>query len=71
MSQVHTPFYKFRRLMMSKRIVPFAVITLFCFIMAGCMVSKGIYLKSVKEAQILNEDLDSLQKRYTLLWLYA
>ena len=52
---------------MSKRIVPFAVITLFCFITAGCMVSKDTYLKSVKEAQLLHEDMDSLQKKYTLL----
>jgi len=52
---------------MSKRIVPFAVIPLFCFIMAGCMVSKDTYLKSVKEAQTLNENLDSLLKRYATL----
>ena len=47
---------------MSKRIVPFAVITFFCFVMAGCMVSKDTYLKSVKEVQGLHDDLDPLQK---------
>lgn len=52
---------------MSKRIVPFAVIMFFCFVMAGCMVSKDTYLKSVKEAQGLHDDLNSLQNRYALL----
>ena len=68
MSHVHTTiFYKSRRVIMSKKIVPFAVITLFCFIMAGCMVSKDTYLKSVKEAQNLSDDLYSLNEEYMTL----
>jgi chemotaxis protein MotB len=40
---------------------------LFFFFMAGCMVSKGTYLKSVQESETLNRDLTVLQEKYDAL----